>query len=83
MVCAWDEMEIAAKLAAKPLMLVVSFAAAKLSDKVLKEEWAAKFQPQLEKIDAGINALRTKELKAAKIHFDLARFCEFCGFVLS
>ena len=67
-------MEVAAKLAAKPLVLVVSIAAAKLSSKVLKDDWAAKFQPQLEKIDAGINALRTKELKAAQIHFDLARF---------
>ena len=68
-------MEVAAKLAAKPLVLVVSFAAAKLSSKVLKDDWAAKFQSELAKIDAGINALRTKELKAAQIHFDLARFC--------
>ena len=66
-------MEVAAKLVAKPLVLVVSLAASKLSAKVLKDEWASKFQPQLEKIDAGINALRTKELKASQIHFDLAR----------
>lgn len=67
-------MELAAKLALKPLAIVVTMAASKLSAKVLKDDWASKFQPQLEKIDAGINALRTKELKAAKIHFDLARF---------
>ena len=66
-------MELAAKLATKPLFLVVSLATAKLTSKALKEEWADKFQPQLAKIEAGINALRTKELKAARIHFDLAR----------
>ena len=78
--CSWFNfhghgmMDVAAKLAVKPLVVVVSLAAAKLSSKFLKEDWASKFQPQLEKIDAAINALRTKELKAAQTHYDLARF---------
>ena len=66
-------MEVAAKLAAKPLFWVVSLATAKLTSRALKEEWAEKFQPQLAKIEEGIHALRTKELKAARVHFDLAR----------